>query len=364
MNKKSLYILDWYIIKKFLGTFFFAIGLIISIAIVFDFSEKIDDFIEKNAPASAIIFDYYLNFIPYFAVLFMPLFTFIAVIFFTSKMAYNTEIVAILSSGVSFNRLMRPYLLSAIVIAIISFLLNNFVIPGSTKAMLDFEEMYYRDRPVSFTKVNVHMQIEPGVIIYLERFYTESNYGHKFSIEKFDDGKLVSKLISDEIRWNEETKKWTIKNYYIRDYLDENQIITKGFSIDTMLNLSPEEFKKRDNAIQAMTYKELNEHIDSQKLQGTSDVVFSLVEKYRRVSLPFSTFILTLIGVSVSSRKSKGGIGIHIGLGLLLSFSYILFLQFSTQFAISGALDPLLAVWIPNIIYIFISYYLYRIVPK
>jgi lipopolysaccharide export system permease protein len=362
--KNKLYIIDWYIIRKFLGTFFFAIGLIISIAIVFDFSEKIDDFIEKNAPVSAIVFSYYMNFIPYFAVLFMPLFTFIAVIYFTSRMAYNTEIIAILSSGVSFNRLMRPYLVSAIVIAIFSFFLNNFVIPGSTKAMLNFEEKYYYDRPASFTKVNVHRQLSPGIIIYLERFYTESNYGHKFSIEKFEDGKLVSKLISDEIRWNAETEKWTVRNYYIRDYVGDNQVITKGYSIDTTLNLSPDEFKIRNNAIQAMSYKELNEYIDTQKMQGTSEVVFSLIEKYRRFSIPFSTFILTLIGVTVSSRKSKGGIGIHIGMGLLLSFSYILFLQFSTQFAISGNLDPLLAVWIPNIIFLFISYYLYRIVPK
>lgn len=362
---KKLYIIDRYIIKKFLGTFFFAIGLIISIAIVFDFSEKIDDFIEKNAPVSAIIFDYYLNFIPYFSVLFMPLFTFIAVIYFTSRMAYNTEIIAILSSGVSFNRLMRPYLISAVVIAIFSFFLNNYVIPGSTKAMLAFEEVYYHDRPVSYTKVNIHRQIEPGVIIYLERFYTESNFGHKFSIEKYEDGKLVSKLLSDEIRWNPEKEKWTIKKYYIRDYLEGgNQKITKGFHIDTALNFTPEEFKMRNNAIQAMSYKELNSFISAQKLQGTSDVVFSLIEKYRRFSMPFSTFILTIIGVSVSSRKSKGGIGIHIGLGLLLSFSYILFLQFSTQFAVSGTLDPLLAVWIPNVIYIFISYFLYKLVPK
>ncbi len=365
MKQRSLLnTIDIYIIKKFLGTFFFSILMIISIAVIFDFSEKIDDFIEKSAPIHAIIFDYYLNFIPYFAVLFMPLFTFIAVIYFTSRMAYNTEIIAILSSGFSFNRMMKPYFISASVIAILCFFLNNYVIPGSTKKMLNFEELYYRDKPVSFTKVNVHRMIEPGVVVYFERFDTENNYGRKFSIEKFKNGKLVSKLLSDDIRWNPDKNKWTIRNYYIRDYEGDNQKITKGITIDTTLNISPEEFKLRDNAIQAMDLNELNKYIKTQKMQGASDVQFSLIEKYKRFSLPFSTFILTLIGVSVSSRKVKGGIGIQIGIGLLISFSYILFMQFSTQFSVSGALSPILAVWIPNIIFAFIAYFLFRIVPK
>ena len=364
MKRFGLYKIDEYIIKKFLGTFFFAIMLIIMIAVVFDFSEKIDDFIEKNAPMHAIIFDYYLNFIPYFSVLFMPLFTFIAVIYFTSRMAYNTEIIAILSSGVSFNRLLRPYFISATLIAIFSFALNNFVIPGSTKKMLNFEELYYRNNPAVFKLINVHRQIEPGVIIYLENFNTYNNSGRKFSIEKYDHGKLISKLISDDIRWDSTKNKWTIRNYYIRDYIGENQRITSGSSIDTTLNLSPEEFKRRDNAIQAMSFHELNDFITSQKLQGSSNIELALIEKYKRLSFPFSTFILTLIGVSVSSRKVKGGIGMQIGIGLLLSFSYILFMQFSTQFSISGTFSPLMAVWIPNFIFAFIAFLLYRFAPK
>jgi len=201
-------------------------------------------------------------------------------------------------------------------------------------------------------------------VVYFERFDTENNYGRKFSIEKFKNGKLVSKLLSDDIRWNPDKNKWTIRNYYIRDYEGDNQKITKGITIDTTLNITPEEFKLRDNAIQAMDLNELNKYIKTQKMQGASDVQFSLIEKYKRFSLPFSTFILTLIGVSVSSRKVKGGIGIQIGIGLLISFSYILFMQFSTQFSVSGALSPILAVWIPNIIFAFIAYFLFRIVPK
>ena len=364
MKRLGLTIIDKYVIRKFLGTFFFAILLIIMIAVIFDFSEKIDDFIEKNAPLSAVVFDYYLNFIPYFAVLFMPLFTFVAVIYFTSRMAYNTEIVAILSSGVSFDRLLRPYFISATIIAIFSFLLNNFVIPDSTKEMLAFEELYYRNRPATFTKVNVHRQIEPGVIIYLESFNTYNNYGRKFSIEKFEKGNLVSKLLSEDIRWDSTKNKWTIRNYYIRDYQGTNQTITTGITIDTTLKITPEEFKRRDNAIQAMDLRELNDYIDSQKMQGSSNIELSLIEKYKRFSIPFSTFILTIIGVSVSSRKAKGGIGMHIGIGLMLSFAYILFMQFSTQFAIGGIFNPLMAVWIPNIIFAFIAFLLYRLAPK
>jgi lipopolysaccharide export system permease protein len=364
MKKFGLKIIDEYVIRKFLGTFFFAILLIVMIAVIFDFSEKIDDFIEKDAPFKAVIFDYYLNFIPYFAVLFMPLFTFVAVIYFTSRMAYNTEIIAILSSGVSFDRLLRPYFISATIIAIFSFLLNNFVIPDSTKEMLAFEELYYRNKPATFTKNNVHRQIEPGVIIYLESFNTYNNYGRKFSIEKFEKGKLVSKLLSDDIRWDSTKNKWTIRNYYIRDYEGTNQKITTGITIDTTLSITPEEFKRRDNAIQAMDLKELNHYISSQKMQGSSNIELSLIEKYKRFSIPFSTFILTIIGVSVSSRKAKGGIGMHIGIGLLLSFSYILFMQFSTQFAIGGIFNPLMAVWIPNIIFAFIAFLLYRLAPK
>ena len=364
MKRPKLYIIDEYIIKKFLGTFFFAILLIILIAVIFDFSEKIDDFIEKNAPLHAIIFDYYLNFIPYFAVLFMPLFTFVAVIYFTSRLAYNTELIAILSSGVSFNRVLRPYFMSATIIAVFSFILNNFVIPGSTKEMLAFEELYYRKKPATFSKTNVHRQIEPGVIIYLESFNTYNNYGRKFSIEKYVHGKLVSKLLSEDIRWDSAKNKWKVRNYYIRDYEDDHQKITTGASIDTTIKVTPDDFKRRDNAIQAMDYKELNDFIKSQKMQGSSSVILSLIEKYRRVSVPFSTFILTLIGVSVSSRKAKGGIGIHIGIGLALSFAYILFMQFSTQFAIGGNFNPLLAVWLPNIIFAFIAFLLYRLAPK
>lgn len=364
LRKSGLKIIDIYIIRKFLGTFFFSIVIILSIAVVFDFSEKIDDFIENGAPLSEVILDYYANFIPYFAVLFSSLFTFISVIYFTSKMAYDTEIIAILSSGVSFRRILRPYLMSAFVIAVFSFMLSSFVIPDATKVKLDFEEKYIHSRPVNFNRKNIHRQIKPGVFIYMESYSNISQTGYNFSMEKFEDGMLKSKLMSDQIYWDSLKNKWTIRRYYIRDIEGLNEIVSSGTSIDTSINIFPSDFTKRINVVEAMSWKELNEFIDLSLMQGESNVIAYLIEKYRRTAFPFSAFILTLIGVSVSSKKVRGGIGAQLGAGLLVAFSYILFMQFSSQFAISGSLPPLLAVWIPNIIFSFVAIVLYKMAPK
>jgi lipopolysaccharide export system permease protein len=364
MKKPELYTLDWYIIRKFLGTFFFTIALIVAIAVIFDFSEKIDDFIENNAPFNKIIRDYYLNFIPYFAVLFSPLFTFISVIYFTSRMAYNTEIIAILSSGISFKRLLVPYFVSASALTLFAFTLSNFVIPHANARKLAFEEVYYHKSPKVVRERNIHKQIEPGIYIYLENFNTMSNSGRKFSMEKFQDGKLVSKLFADEIRWDSIKSKWHIRNYYIRNFQGDAQTLVQGKQADTTITLSPEEFRRRDNAVEAMNLGELNRFIKEQKLQGASDIDLILIEKHRRFSFPFSAFILTLIGVSVSSKKVKGGIGVQLGIGLLISFSYIVFMQFSSQFAISGSVSPFIAVWIPNVLFAIIAVFIYRLAPN
>ncbi len=360
MDKFKLKILDIYIIKKFLGTFFFAELLIISIAVVFDFSEKIDNFLENEAPLSIILSDYYLNFIPYFAVLFSSLFVFIAVVFFTSKMAYNTEIIAILSSGVSFRRLLYPYFISSFIIAIFTYYLTNNVIPQATENRLDFEEEYYHSNPIKFKERNVHKQIEPGVYVYLESFRTINNIGRSFSMEKFDGNRLKSKLLSDYIRWDSSDDTWRIRNYYIRKFEQDTESIETGRLMDTIINMKPSEFKVRENIIETMTTNELNVFLEEQRMQGNSNIEPILIERYKRVSMPFSTFILTLIGVSLSSRKIRGGTGMHIGLGLLVAFSYILFMEFSAQFAIGGTISPLLAVWIPNIIYAFVGVVLYK----
>lgn len=359
-------IIDRYIIKKFLGTFFFSLILILTIAVVFDFAEKIDDFMANHAPVHAIIFDYYINFIPYFATLFSPLFVFIAVIFFTSKMAVNTEIIAILNSGMSFRRMMWPYFLSALVIAIFTFLLINFVIPHANLVRINFEDRYYRNTMSTKGQIsNLHRQVFPNVYVYMDSYDPGSQEGRNFSLERFSDsGRLESKLMAPKVRWDTTINKWSAWNYYIRDINGKEEAITKGLRIDTAFIITPGDFARDPSVVGTMTYNELNDYIDLLRLQGSEELKLFLLEKYRRFSTSFAIFILTLIGVSLSSQKIRGGIGMQIGIGLGLSFSYILFMQFASQFSLKGNLDPMLALWIPNFIYTFIALFLYRIAPK
>lgn len=355
--------LDAYILRKFIGTFIYSIGLIIIIVIVFDISEKIEDFLEKKAPLKAIVFDYYFNFIPYFINLFNPLFTFISVIFFTSKMASKTEIVAILGSGISFKRLLYPYWLGATLITALSLYLNNFVIPHANQKRIDFEEIYIKN-PYYNSEINIHKQIEPGNFIYLERYNNRENKGYKFSLEKINDGKLYYKLISESIQWDTVKNKWEISNYFIRHIDGTNESITKGSKLDTTLNLSPKDFGRKITNIETMNYAELNQFIKEEKMKGSENTELYEIEKNRRIAFPFATFILTLIGVSLASRKVRGGIGLHIGIGLMISFSFILFMQISTTFAASGLIAPSISVWIPNILFGILGFYLLQKAPK
>ena len=356
--------LDWYIIKKFLGTFFFAILLIISIACIFDFSEKVDKLMESKPSFNEVVFDYYLNFIPYFTTLFSPLFIFISVIFFTSKMAYDTEIIAILSSGISFRRLMLPYFMSACFLAAFSFVLSDYIIPEANRKRLDFENTYVHLKPKNFDKSNVNIQVAPGVFIQMGRFIASTNTGYNFSMEHVEDNRLVSKLISDRIEWNNSLSKWRAVNYRIRNIDGIYESIETGATIDTIFNLHPNEFKRTDKDIQTMNLAELNDFINIMRMRGADNVKRYQVEKNKRIAFPFSTFILTLIGVSLSTKKVRGGIGVQIAVGITLSFAYILFMQFSSQFAIGGTLSPFLASWIPNFIFMIIGMILYRLAPK
>lgn len=357
-------ILDYYIIKKFLGTYFYSIILIISVAIVFDISEKLDDFIDKQAPIKAIIFEYYLNFIPYFTNLFSFLFTFISVIFVTSKMASDSEIIAILNSGVSFNRFLRPYFISALVIASLNYTLGNFIIPPASKVKLAFEEKYLRN-PIRYSDRNLHKQIEPNIFIYLDNYNNIEDVGYKFCIEKFENKKLISKLNADLIKWDTIKNNWNLINYRIRNFKSEFvEEIISGSQKDTIIKLHPSEFAMRDNVVESMNLFELDQFIADQQMKGAEDIEAYLIEKHTRIAGPFATFILMLIGVSIASRKAKGGIGLHIGLGFLFSFSYILFMQISTTFSVEGSMNPMLAVWIPNIIFSIIAIILYRLAPK
>jgi len=360
-----LKLIDIYIIRKFLGTFFFCMVLILTIAVVFDFAEKIDNFMERHAPVKAIIFEYYLNFIPYFAMLFAPLFVFIAVIFFTSKMAISTEIIAILNSGMSFRRMMWPYFLSAFVIVAFTFALTNFVIPKSNLHRMDFEDKYYHSSSKRITVENIHRMVFKNVYVYMGTFNPISRRGQNFTIEKFSDsGRLESKLSSMSVVYDTATHKWKALNYYLREIKGNAEVITRGKEIDTTLTINPKDISRDPGFVGTMTYNELSEYIQLLRLQGSDELKLFLIEKHRRFANPFAVFILTLIGVSLSSRKIRGGIGMNIGIGLILSFSYILFLQFAAQFSLKGNLGPMMAMWIPNLIYSIIALVLYKMAPK
>ncbi len=360
----GLKIIDYYIIRKFLSSFFLAIALILAIVVIFDLSEKIDDFIENGAHFREIFVDYYLNFIPYFIVLFSSLFAFIAVIYFTSRMAYNTEIIAILNSGMSFRRLLIPYLISAALIASVSFYLSDRVIPGANKIKLDFEEKYIHKRPIRFKTKDFHRQVEPGIYVYLQNYSNVSKVGYNFTIEKFEDGRLVSKMFADQIRWDTMMNKWQARRYYIRTIDGLKETLETGKVIDTTLAIHPDDFKMRLNIVETMSLKELDEFIKKQLMQGETNITSYQIERQNRIAYPFTTFILTLIGVAVSSRKIRGGIGLQIAIGVVISFAYILFTQFSKQFAIGGLLPVMVAVWLPNIFFLLVAIFLFRMAPR
>lgn len=360
----GLKILDVYIIRKFLGTFLLSIALILTIVVIFDLSEKIDDFLESGAKLNTILFDYYLNFIPYFGVLFSSLFAFIAVIYFTSRMAYNTEIIAILGSGMSFRRFMFPYLISATIIAGVSFYLSDQVIPEANKVKLDFEERYVKKTPISFKTKDFHRQIEPGIYVYLHSYSNVSKVGYQFTIEKFENGELVSKMSADQIRWDTTVNKWRARRYYIRTIDGLHETIEEGKQIDTTLAMHPDDFKMRLTIVETMSLKELDEFIQTQLMKGETNITSYQIERHNRIAFPFSTFILTFIGVIVSSRKMRGGVGMQIALGVVFAFTYLLFTQFSKQFAIGGMLPVMAAVWLPNVFFLIIALFLMRMAPK
>ena len=355
--------IDWYIIKKFLSTFFFTISLILLIVIIFDVSEKIDDFLRNDVAIKEIIFKYYLNFIPYFTNLFSPLFIFISVIYFTSKMANNSEIIAILNSGMSFSRLLRPFIISAVILSIMSFVLGNFIIPHTNKGKIDFENKYIRKKQQKRVK-NIHMQIKKDQYIYLESYNKSKDIGYKFTLENFKDNTLKSKLSANYIQFDTINNKWKIKDYFIRIYNDKNEDIIKGKQMDTLLNLKPTDFSSNTSLVETMGMKELNQFIKKEEIKGTAQITFHKIEKHKRIANPFSSIILTIIAVAIGSRKIRGGSGIPLSIGVIISFSYILFMQVSTTFATNGNLLPAIAVWIPNIIFSLIAIVFIKLVPK
>ncbi len=348
--------IDLYIIKKFLGTYIFAIVLILAITVMFDINEKLDSFLK--APLYATIFDYFLNFLPYFANQFSPLFTFIAVIFFTSKLADNSEIIAMLASGMSFRRLLRPYMISASVIAIFTYLLSAYIIPPANVERIEYTNTYVKNKRVDHGS-NIQLQVSPGQIAYMQRYDNTTKTGYKFSLESFDDKQLSSRLTAQSIKWDT-LYRWQVRDYMIREFKGDREFITSGRRLDTIITIEPRDFLISEKDHEMMTTPQLQEYISRQKERGVANIKSFEIEYHRRFAMCGAAFILTVIGMSLSSRKVKGGMGINIGIGLILSFSYILFSTVTSTFAISGYTSPFIAMWIPNFIYIIIAIVLYR----
>ena len=358
--------LDRYIVTKFIGTYIYSIILIISIAIVFDVNENLSKFSTYGAPLKAIAFDYYANFVPYFANLFSPLFVFIAVIFFTSKLAGNSEIIAMLAAGVSFKRLMRPYFLSAALIALVNYYLGAYIIPHGNIIRQDFEAKYKNADKITSAS-NVQLMVGPGVIAYIQQYDDKTKSGYGFSLDKFDKKKLVSHMTASTIRYDtisEDRFHWKAQNYKIRTLKGLREEIKSGSVIDTLIHMEPMDLVFSKGQQETLTSDELRQYISKQTERGSSNVVQYEVEYHKRIATSFASFILTIIGASLSSRKRKGGMGVSLGIGLGLSFSYILLQTISATFAINADTPPILAAWIPNILYAIIAYFCYRQAPN
>lgn len=358
--------LDWYIIRKFIGTYIFSIVLIISIALVFDFNENLSKFTKYHAPWRAIVFDYYANFIPYYSNLFSPLFVFIAVIFFTSKLAGNSEIIAMLSSGVSFRRLMRPYMISCVLIASVTFYLNSFVIPHGTVIRQNFESLY-RNSKKNTSAENVQLQVGKGTVAYIQHYDDRYKRGYGFSLDKFEGKKLVSHMTAMEIQYDtiaDAKYHWKATNWKTRTLVGLRERIVTGDVKDTVILMEPTDLVYSKGQQETFTSPELIDYISKQTSRGSGNVVQYEVEFHKRIAMSFSSFILTIIGLSLSARKRKGGMGLYLGIGLGLSFGYIMLQTVSSTFAINAGTPPVLAAWIPNLIFAFIAYFCYRHAPR
>ena len=363
---RYLKILDWYIIRKFIGTYFYSIALIISISIVFDINENLAKFTQYHAPLKAIVVDYYMNFVPYFANLFSPLFVFIAVIFFTSKLAGNSEIISMLAAGVSFKRLMRPYMISAALISLLTFFLGAFVIPKGTIIKQNFETMY-KNKKRNTSSENVQLQVGKGVIAYIQHYDNNLKKGHGFCLDKFENKKLVSHMTASEIQYDtisDSKYHWKARNWRIRQLRGMRETITSGSVKDTIIMMEPTDLVFSKGQQETFTSPQLKEYISKQIDRGSSNVVQYEVEYHKRIATSFASFILTTIGLSLSSRKRKGGMGLYLGIGLALSFAYIMLQTVSATFAINADTPPILAAWIPNIIFTVVAYFCYRKAPN
>ncbi len=354
--------LDIYILKKFLGTYFMVIILMLAVISMFDVTEKLDAFL--TAPLRETLLDYFMSFLPYFANQLSPLFVFISVIFFTSKMAGNSEITAILASGVSFRRLLWPYMVGATFIAAMTFVFSNYLIPPTNVKRIAYTNKYVKNKRVDYG-VNIQLQVKPGVVAFMSRFDNTQKTGYGFSLDRFEGKSLVSRMTAKSITYDSlKTYRWTAHNYMIRDFKGTKEIIRKGSSLDTVITIEPRDFLIASNDQETLTTPQITEYVEKQRMRGVANIEAFEIEKEKRYASTAAAFILTLIGMSLSSRKSKGGMGLNIGIGLALSFSYILFSTVTSSFAVSGLTSPFIAMEIPNVVYLIIGIVLYRRASK
>ncbi|MDR0603845.1 MAG: LptF/LptG family permease [Bacteroidales bacterium] len=355
--------MDFYIIRKFLGSFLTVIALIIVIVVVVDVAENIQGFLDNKVPVKDIITGYYFNFIPYFINLFSPLFTFVAVIYFTSKLSRNSEIIAILNAGMSFYRLMLPYIISAVFIGILSFYLTNFLIPRTQQGIMGYKEKYMSIQKRS-KEVDSHIKTEPNTYAYVHYWDNANNLGYNFSYEFMNEKGVHYKLRAQTIQWDTVLQSWTLSNYILRTFNGVQETIEVGDKKDTTLNIHIEDFIWVKEGYTMMNYSEIRKYIEEEKEKGSIDIRTYEFEKYRRIAFPFATIILSIVGLCVSSRKSRQGVGLHLLLGLLITFSFIMLLQVSQVFAIYGGFSPAWAAWTPNIIYVILCIILVKQTPK
>lgn len=356
-------ILDRYLLKKFLSAFIFVVAILVAVICIIDFTEKNEDFIRSNVTWNEILFDHYLNFIPYIANMLSPITAFIAAVFVTAKLASHTEIIAMVSSGINFKRILLPYFIGSSLIALVIFFLINWIIPNANKTRVAFEIAYIKN-PFYYNIRNIHIKIAPDTYIYMESYNNTVNVGYQFCMEIIKDNNLYEKLKTNKITWLDNKKAWRLEKYILRTFDGMNETITYGGPVDTIINLKPEEFKSTWKRNETLTLNELNDYIEELKKKGAENIEVYLIEKYERFTYPFAIIILTIIGVIMSAKKASEGVGFRIALGFLVAFVYIIFVVMNRSLAQSGSLHPLLAVWLPNIVFAIVGMVLYKIVPK
>lgn len=360
---KYLKVIDWYIIKKYLGTFGFTLAIFSVVMVVFDISEHLDNFLKKQTSLHDIAFQYYAGFIPFYLNYLSPLINFLAVILFTAKMANQTEIVPILTSKASFSRFLRPYFISATLLFIVSFFANVYLIPYTNRLKVDFEDTHFTD--VDPTKSEVHMQLDKHTYVYIKAFDNTIKTGYEFVMEKFNGDQMTQKLVANRIVYDSVKRVWSINNYSVRTINGLKESMEwHGMKKDTVLDMKPSDFEIKDNQYSAMSMNVLNKNIDKAKLRGTGELTDMQFEKYNRFVYPLSTYVLTLMGVSLSSRKVRGGVGLPLGIGIILCFTYIIVQKFALVFSIKGGAPPLISVFVPNVLFGLFAYYLMLKAPK